>query len=136
MNRRPRIKDLSMSTMEVLVAMADGNPGALSAMMLLLEKGATIDPDSALGGLGNIMSLDTHGIYGPRIWMFYKDVCKQNLNHMIGLMRAVQLGYLSETTLSNAIDNDGEGLDIPALLAQVKDRLPRFVVSNDGKAAA
>lgn len=136
MNRSPRIKDLSMSTMDVLVAMADGNPGAFNVMMLLIEKTKGIDPDSALGGLGNILSLDTHGIYGPRIWMLFKDVCKQNLSHMIGLLRAVQLGHLSENRLSHAIDNYGDGLDIPALLAQVKETLPAFVLSDDGKAAA
>jgi hypothetical protein len=128
--------DLSMTTVDVLVTMADGNPGALTAMMMLIEKTKDIDPDSALAGLGNILSLDTYGIYGPRIWKLYKDVCKQNIGHMIGLLRAVQLGHLAENKLSHAIDNYGDGLDINALLAQVKETLPAFVITDDGKAAA
>lgn len=136
MNHNPRIKDLSLSTFDVLCLMADGNPGGLSAMMLMLEKSAEIDPDSSLGGLGSILSLDTHGIYGSRIWQFYKDVCGQSLNKMLGVMRAVQLGYLPESKLNHAIDNYGDGLDIPALLAQVKERLPAFVLPEPDKEAA
>lgn len=119
-----------MTTMDVLVTMADGNPGAITVMCLLLEKSAKIDPDSMFGGLGKVLNLDTYGIYGPRIWQFYKDVCHQNLSRMIGLMRAVQLGHLSEAKLTHAIEHHGHGLEIDELLAKVKADLPAFVLSE------
>jgi hypothetical protein len=136
MNGSPRIKDLSLTTMDVIMLMSDGNHGAVAVMCELMQKTDKIDPDAALGGLGAILSLDTHGIYGPRIWQFYKDVCGQNLNRMLGLMRAVQLGYLGESKLSYAIDTHGAGLDIPALLSMVKERLPAFALSEGGAKAA
>lgn len=117
-----------MSTFDVIAEMSDGNPGGLTVMMMLLEKTESIDPDAALGGIGSILSLDTHGIYGSRIWMFYKDVCGQNINKMLGLMRAVQLGYLTDNKLNHAIDNMGDGIDAPELLKQVKEYLPAFVM--------
>ena len=130
----PRIK-LEMSMMDMLMVMADGNPGAITVMMHIIEKSKIIDPDDILAPIGAILALDTHDIYGPRIWMFFKDVCKQNLNHMLGLLRAVQLGYLSDNNLSHAIDNYGDGLNIPTLIAQVKERLPAFVMDVEVKAA-
>jgi len=127
-----RIKDLSMSLLDVMVIMSDRNPGAVTVMIEMMDKTDAIDPDAVLGGLGSIVSLDTHSIYGPRIWMFYKDVCKQNMNTMLGLLRAAQLGFLSENKLNHGIDYYGDGLDIPDLLAQVKKQLPKFVLGNNG----
>lgn len=105
--------------------LAEGNPGAVSVMAEMFASNERIDPDDAPGGFGPILSLDTYGIYGSRIWMFYKDVCGQNLTAMLAVMRAVQLGYFNDSNLDAAIDK-GTPLDIPALHAMVKKRLPRF----------
>lgn len=128
--RKQRINDFGMTTMDVVATLSDGNPGAVDVLCRLLNEGPTIDPDCALGGLANLLDLDSHGIYGSRIWMFYKNVCKQDLIRMVGLLRAVQLGLLEGHKLHSAIDNYGVGLDIPALIAQVKERLPRFAHQN------
>lgn len=125
----PRITSLNDTGMDVIIKLADGNPGATTVMVEIYKQGATIDPDSALGGIGAILALDTHGIYGPRIWMLYKDVCGQDLRVMLAILRAVQLGFLSESTLNYAIDNSRRSpttLDVPALVAKVEQRLPRF----------
>ena len=123
---KQRITDLSMSFMDVVTTLSDGNPGALIAMMGMMTETKAIDPDNIMGGLGVLLSLDTHGIYGSRIWQLYSDVCKKDMHTTLGLLRAVQLGFLSEGKLNHGIDNYGEGLEIPALLAQVKEQLPDF----------
>lgn len=118
-----------MSMMDVMMCMSDGNPGAMSVLIRLLKEAQLIDPQDVFGGLGTIMSLDTHGIYGPRIWMFYKDVCKQDLMSMIAVLRADQLGQLagcSDKAIDHAIDNYGAGLDIPAIIEAVKKQLVEF----------
>lgn len=125
-----RINNLSMRFLDVVQIMSEGNPGAATVLMTLNDRTSDIDPDAALGGLGAILNLDTHGIYGERIWMFYKNACKGNIIHVLGLMRAVQLGLLSENKLNRAIDNNGEGLDIPQIVEQVMQELPNF---NTGK---
>lgn len=120
-----RITDLKMTALDVIVALADGNPGATEVMFRMLKDNQAIDPDSALGAIGAIMSLDTHRIYGSRIWMLYKDVCGQDIVKTIGVIRAVQLGLVSERVLNAAIDGS-EQLDADAVLAQVRERLPKF----------
>ena len=72
--------------------MSDGNPGAANVLAMLLKHGAEIDPDAAFGGFGCVLALDTLEIYGSDIWVFYKDVCGQELETMIGCERAVQMG--------------------------------------------
>jgi hypothetical protein len=124
----PRIKDLNLTMMDTLVLLADGNPGAARVMCMIVKDAPIIDPDAIGGGFMKILMLDTFEIYGPRIWMLFKDVCKQNLNHMIGLMRCVQMGLLSQAELNHAIDNYGEGIDITALMLELKINLPRFQI--------
>jgi hypothetical protein len=93
---------------------------------MMLRQGAEIDPDDFAGGLGNLLSMDTLGLYGSRIWMLFKDVCKEDLRVTCALLRAWQLGFLSDMKLKTAIDNYGEGIDVAWLVAQVEKRLPRF----------
>jgi len=124
-----RITSLNMTGTDILIAMADGNPGAITACMTLMEDAERVDPDSVLGAMSPIFALDTLGIYGSRIWMLYKDVCKQDTARVLALLRAHQLGQIAGVTsraLNHAIDNRGDGIDVDAALAAVKQRLPAF----------
>ena len=117
---------LTDTTTDVFIKMAEGNPGGLHVCMQMFENNTKIDPDDFMGRLGAILSLDTHGIYGSRIWMLYKDVCGEDLVNTLALLRGVQLGFLSEAKLNKAIDNYGEGIDVEDIKAQVKNYLPNF----------
>ncbi len=108
----------------MIIKLAEGNPGAIRVCTEIYTKGAEIDPDCR--PLLHLLGFDTLEIYGSRIWMLYKDVCKHSLTHTIGMLRAQQLGFLSRKQLDHAIDNWGEGLDIEALMHQVRERLPDF----------
>ncbi len=101
------------------------NPGGLNVCMQIMEKGAKIDPDCPFPLLA-LLSFDTLGIYGSRIWMLYKDVCKQDLTATLGMLRGHQLGFITKQDLNHAIDNYGDGLDVEAVLEQVRERLPEF----------
>jgi hypothetical protein len=120
-----RIK-LSDTGMSALMKIAEGNPGAVRACIEMMQRSPEIDPDSALGSIAPLLSLDTHSIYGSRIWMLYQDACRGNVVHVLVLLRSVQLGITPERTLNAAIDNRGDGLDMDAILADVRERLPRF----------
>ena len=111
---------------EVLIKMAEGNPGGLTLMMKIMQFGGEIDPDGALGGFGAVLSFDTLGIYGSRIWMLYKDVCDSNLSLTLAVIRAHQLGYISQQDIDRAIDNYGEGLNLDDIKTKVSERLPNF----------
>lgn len=121
----PRIK-LEMSMQDALFAMSDGNPGAMTALMKLMEASPAIDPDNAMGVLGPLLSLDTLDCYGSRIWMLYKDVCGEHAIKTLAVLRAKQLGIVSDAVVNHAIDSYGEGIDVDDLTKQVQDRLPAF----------
>lgn len=128
-NSQTRIT-LKMSITESIMALAERNPGALSCLMQLLKHGKKIDPDSAMGGLGVLLSLDTHSIYGSRIYMLWNDVCDKDLIKMCAILRACQLGFLSSKLLLTAIeDSYNHGLNLDEILHKVQERLPDFGIN-------
>lgn len=94
--------------------MAEGNIGAMRVLHELLGEGETLANEVLIpgGGIGLIGGLDWLGIYGPRIWMLYKDVCEERLAVMIALMLLVRFGDMKKEALDHAIDNNGDGIDI------------------------
>jgi hypothetical protein len=112
--------------MDVVTKLAEGNPGAVTVMMEILQQQDEIDPDIAGMGVLGLLLFDTLGIYGSRIWMLYKDVCDSDISQVLCLLRGWQLGYLSDTEVNSAIDNDGKGIDKKEVFAKVQKRLPRF----------
>ena len=84
---------------DVIIKMSDGNPGAITTMVDVLEQYEAIDPQSAFGGFGALMDFDTHGIYGSDIYVLYNDKCNRNVRDLVVLLRAVQLGMFPESRL-------------------------------------
>lgn len=121
-----RIK-LDMTAEEAIVAMSEGHAGATRVLIEICCFGAQIDPASALGSLGSILKLDALGIYGPRIWALYALVCQEDLMKLVAVLRAHQLGLcVTRDDFDHAINNDGQGIDIDAVVAAVKKVLPDF----------
>jgi hypothetical protein len=120
---RIQITDTATS---MVTKMCEGNPGALRVLCECLKEGAAIDPEGMPGGIGPILSMDTLKLYGSRIWMLYADVCSHDLRRTIALLRAWQLGLVSAVELDHAIDSYGDGINVPQLVAQVEELLPRF----------
>ena len=117
---------LSDTTKDVLVKMSEGNPGALSVLIRILNN-PQIDPDSFMGPMGAILSLDTLELYGSNIWILYKDVCGESISKMLAVIRAQQLGFVSEAAIHQALGSL-EILGITSLCSQVTERLPRFSI--------
>lgn len=130
--------ELSDTFESACIKLAEGNPGALRVIADLAKYSTTVDPQCFWGELGPLISLDTHGIYGSRIWMLYTDVCGGGGSDvaanivtsikMLAVIRACQLGLLSVDKLNHAIDNRGDGIDVDAILDAVKGRLVGFCV--------
>ncbi len=114
--------------------MSEGNPGALTVLIQLMKNADSLDPDSALGGFGSILNLDSMGIYGSHIWILYKYVCGENLRNMIGILRGHQLGFIGDKEVSKAIasvkKHERPTLDVLSVIAQVEKRLPNFKAAN------
>jgi hypothetical protein len=124
-NRKERI-ELTDSFLNVVVKLSEGNPGAANVCMMLMESAKMVNHQAAGDGILTLLALDTHGIYGSKIWMLYKDVCGQDIVTVHAVLRAIQLGIIPESKVLHAIDNRGEGLDVPSLLKAVMEKLDQF----------
>lgn len=123
----PRI-ELHHSVLDIVMAMSEGNPGAVTVLTHMIKNGANVDPDDFMGGLGAILGLDSHDIYGSDIWILYKDVCGESLVRVLTLLRAIQLGFMPERELKDAIAANAPLSDEQWLKYdnEVRTRLPAF----------
>lgn len=119
--------------MTAALKLVQGNIGAANAVGQAMQQATTIDPDSALGPLSVLFELDTLAIYGPRIWLLWKDIAGQDAVRFTALLRSVQLGIMDASELQAAI---GDGITtrckgmppqrVDEILKQVRQRLPNF----------
>lgn len=131
-----RIK-LTDTTMDVVVKMSDGNPGAMNAIVGLLKpENANIDPDDIMGSLGSILKLDSFGIYGTDIYVLFSDICNRNIAKFIAVIRATDMGLFSRDTLKDAShrqDYSGRKMiPVDDLYKKIKESLPDFDTNNIG----
>lgn len=116
------------------IKMCEGNPGAITALMEILKCAKQVDPDDFMGGLGKILALDTLEIYGTNIYVLWNDICDRNTSKMIAVLRANQLGFISDQILKDAChrqDRSGrEIIPVEELYVKVVERFPRFDLVN------
>src|ERR1035437_2862116 len=110
---------LADTMQDVVFKMSEGNPGALTVCLNTLKKGGKIDPDNSMGGFGALMTLDSLGIYGSKIWMLYKDACNCHLPVMLAVLRGFQHGMLSKTQVFTAVENCGAGISVEDVCSEV-----------------
>jgi len=134
MNHKQKIQ-LNDTVMDMMVKMSEGNPGALTTCMELIKTKNRVDPDAFMGGIGNILDLDRMGIYGTDIYVLWSDICDRNIAKMITILRASQLGFISDKIIADAShyqDYSGKGMiDVEDLYKKVKERLPNFDPDNE-----
>ena len=73
-------EDMNMT--DAVVAMAEGNPGAIRVMAELVNDGPV--------GLLTIAALDTKHVYGSQIWLIYSDKCGHDLRRFVEYIHHVQ----------------------------------------------
>jgi hypothetical protein len=116
--------------MDALIKMGNGNPGALTALMEVMNEIEAIDPDNALGAVGVLLHLDSLEIYGTDIYVLWSDICERSNVRMIAVLRAVQLGIFPYEKLKDACgrqDYSGKELvPVEELLSKVQTALPNF----------
>ena len=115
---------------DILIKMSKGVPGAAIVLATLLKCNSIVDPDSGIGEFGTILMLDDMEVYGSDIWLLYKDICGENIVNLVGVVRAMQLGFISKEQIKAAIASrrTAAPIDLPVgeLLKQVKARLAAF----------
>ncbi len=122
---------------DALIAMADGNPGAITAMIGLMEASPKVDPQSAFGPMTPLIGLDSLAIYGTDVWVLFKDVCGQDITCTLAVLRAHQLGILTSEEIKDAL-TQGVSEEKTALrdraetiVEDVQARLDEFAQTED-----
>lgn len=67
--------DPSDNIKDNIVSMSDGNPGAITVLTQIVNT----DPDPR----ELFKTLDEMNIYGPRVWLGYKDYCSEDVDKFI-----------------------------------------------------
>ena len=125
------IEDL-MDPREGIIKLCKGNPGALSALSMMVMASAETDPDSAFGATTPLITLDEMAIYGSDIWILFKDVCKQDVTVTLAMLRATQLGLLTHKEVKAALTQGRceEKTELQekadGIVEAVQERLPNF----------
>lgn len=68
--------DLSMTIVDALVVMSEGNPGSITVMTSIMNE----DP---VTGFMKIMELDDMNIRGEQIWVAYKGYCESDITKLV-----------------------------------------------------
>lgn len=79
----------NMSVQDMLITMCDGNPGALTCMMKMIQ-------DDHMTGMLDILLFDSMGIYGSKIYMIWNDCCGRDMEKFKETLRAFREGKFTE----------------------------------------
>lgn len=115
---------LDMTIKQAIIALAEGNPGAVTVMCEILKQAPTIDPDCESFLI--ILQLDSLGLYGSKIWIVYKDICGENMLDMLTALRAHQLGIISEGVFHESLRRGVFPMAFGTMLKKVQQQLPKF----------
>jgi hypothetical protein len=74
------------SVPDAVAKIAEGNIGRQYAL-----PDETLRRNRPLSYLKVMLPVVTVGIYGPNVWVIFKDVCEQNHARMLAVLRATQL---------------------------------------------
>jgi hypothetical protein len=115
------------SVMSAIMKITEGNLGALSVCSQLVKGYEGIAPGPLMcNGFWYVMTLDSYGIYGSRVWMLYNDLCKRCLVRTALLLHALAGGFITIELLNYGIDTRGAGIDFGGLHEKVKAENPAF----------
>jgi len=83
------------STMDLVVKMGEGNPGAMMACMELFK----IGPSGAV----TILNLDDIGLYGEKLYMLWNDCCGRDASKVVQVVEARNFGKLSDQDIRDRV---------------------------------
>ncbi len=95
-----------MTTQEVVMALCNGNPGAISVLSQLIKLGqlGEVDPENANREWCYLLALDELDLYGDAIWLLYSDICNRDIIKTAAALRAFQLGLVAELEIESTIN--------------------------------
>ena len=85
----------NMSTMEMIMTMCEGNPGALNVIMQMMN-----DPRSFM----DILLCDSLDIRGSKLYMLHNDCCKRNNDKFNRTLTMLRCGVFSQEQIHANLD--------------------------------
>lgn len=111
---------LTDTGMDIVVKMCDGNPGAMTVLIELMQK----------KDFPSILSLDSHEIYGTDIYVLWNDICNRNLDHLRAVLMASHMGFIDRSVVTDACsrqDYSGKAMiPVEELYERVVSEMPDF----------
>ena len=116
----------SMSVDDMLLKLSRGNPGAVVALLMMMENSTKIDPQAWSKDMHPLLQLFELNIKGSHINVFLRDTCSCDLVTVFAMFRAVQLGFLPLEELKTAIYNATPVPNCAELVSKVRASIPQF----------
>ena len=118
----------SSNILDALVAIAGGNPGAVTAIGNMIAINDKVDIASSFGIWGPVIMLDSFEIYESRVWLLFNDVAGRNPTKALTLLRATQMGIVEIEQLNGWIDGSFKLTDeeFDTILAKLRVELPEW----------
>lgn len=82
---------LTDTIQDIVIKMAEGNPGAMTCMFQMMQK---TDWFGNVDAIMMILQLDSMEIYGSKLYMLWSDCCGKDLTRMELVLRNWQMGRL------------------------------------------
>lgn len=83
------------STMDLMLKMSEGNPGALMLCTELFKLGTP--------GVVALINLDDIGLYGDRLYMLWNDCCDRDADKVIKVIEAMNSGKFSAQDIRDRV---------------------------------
>ncbi len=93
-----------------VIDLCEGNPGAINVMMGIVQKVGIFEGKQLLDILKEL------DIRGSKIWLLFKDFCKQDLIDTMSVLMAYKNKLLTKEQIFFAINNQGQGVDLRDVL--------------------
>jgi hypothetical protein len=81
--------ELTMTGKDLIILMSEGNPGALTVLMSMLQKDETT-------GFASLLHLDDMNIRGTQIWVGYKDYCGEDMDKFLKCVMGRDKGMVAK----------------------------------------
>lgn len=77
---RKKLGMIGANITDIVAEMSEGNPGAINVMMMILR-------DDPQFGFMTLLNLDDMNIWGPQIWIGFKDYANSDLTKFIAALK-------------------------------------------------
>lgn len=91
--------ELTDNTMDVLIKMSEGNPGAVTVLTEMIKR-------HPMDGLIRILDIDDMNIRGSQIWIGYKDHCGEDIEKFMACCQSRDQAMVDTINANRGMSSD------------------------------